>query len=64
MAPKTTDILCLHSDHIGQFLKDQMRAKMLTKMMKQLNNDLLSNDATARDMARRALDHLGFAAQP
>ena len=33
-------------------------------MMKQLNDDLISGEERARDMASRALRHLGFDGQP
>ncbi len=58
--PSSEDILALGRDQIAKFIQDQASAKTLTDLIKRLNEDLIAGDAAARDLASRALRHLGF----
>lgn len=62
--PNANDILSISDDGIARFIRDHASARTLSTMMKELNNDLLSDDIAASELAARALRHLGFPLRP
>ena len=60
--PSPRDILTVSSDYVGDFIQHHTNSKTLSVMIRHLNRDLLEGDESASEMAARALDHLGFAA--
>lgn len=58
--PSSEDILSLGRDQIAAFIQDQASARTLSDLVKRLNEELMVGDATAQDLAARALRHLGF----
>ncbi|MDG4649899.1 hypothetical protein P6F26_15745 [Roseibacterium sp. SDUM158017] len=54
------EILAISSESIGAFIRDQASSRNLSPLVRKLNADLMGGDATASDMAARALRHLGF----
>ncbi|MEM7720839.1 MAG: hypothetical protein AAF376_00560 [Pseudomonadota bacterium] len=62
--PKAIDILTISDDSVAHFIREQTSARTLSTIMKDLNNDLLSDDVTASDLAAKALRHLGFPLRP
>ncbi|GAA5073110.1 hypothetical protein KUV65_12225 [Maritalea mobilis] len=58
--PRSEEILAVAKENVAAFIRDQASTRSLTPIIRTLNDDLLSGDETARDMAARALAHLGF----
>ncbi len=58
--PSTEDILNISSDHVSQFISDQANSRTLSVVMRRLNEELMSPDQSASDLARQALERLGF----
>ncbi len=58
--PSSEDILALGRDQIATFIQDHASAKTLSELIKRLNEELIAGDAAARELAARALQHLGF----
>ncbi|AHM04071.1 hypothetical protein roselon_01699 [Roseibacterium elongatum DSM 19469] len=58
--PNSEDILAVAKENVAAFIRDQTSARALSPMIRHLNDDLLSGDQAAREMAARALAHLGF----
>lgn len=59
--PSSQDILALTRDQVGAFIQDMTSERTLSQLVMRLNEELLAGDAAARDLAARALRHLGFA---
>ena len=57
---KAEDVLCVASEQIGSFIRDQASSRTLTPLVRRLNEDLLGDDIAASELAARALRHLGF----
>lgn len=58
--PSPKDILSIDSADVAKFIQDQAAAKKLTPLIKSLNKLLEASDEATRNMAARALSHLGF----
>lgn len=58
--PSPEDILSIDRAHVAKFIQDQAAAKKLTPLVKSLNKLLEAGDEASRNMAARALRHLGF----
>jgi hypothetical protein len=58
--PSSQEILSLGRDEVAPFIQDQTSARTLSALIKQLNDEMMAGDAAARDLASRALRHLGF----
>ncbi|MBL4628074.1 MAG: hypothetical protein JKY00_08565 [Roseicyclus sp.] len=57
---RSEDILSMDRDHVAAFIKEQTSAKTLSVLVRRLNEELLEGDETVRQIASRALQHLGF----
>lgn len=58
--PSPEDILSVEADHIADFIKEHAGSRTLSRMVRGLNDTLMSGEPTAREMAAQALRHLGF----
>lgn len=58
--PKPEQILSIRTEKMGDFIQYHAATKTLSRMVRHLNRDLMAGDATAQDMAARALRHMGF----
>jgi 3-methyladenine DNA glycosylase AlkC len=58
--PTANDILRVQPQAVAAFIQQHTATKTLSRIVKQLNRDLLDGDAATRAMAARALDHLGL----
>lgn len=58
--PRSEDILAVAQENVAAFIRDQASTRRLTPIIRSLNQDLLDGDMASRDMAARALAHLGF----
>lgn len=61
--PNTSDILSVAPQQVPEFIRSLADTRKLSRLVKRLNAELLEGDASARDMAAAALDHLGFGDQ-
>jgi hypothetical protein len=57
---KAEEVLCVASEQIGSFIRDQASSRTLTPLVRRLNEDLLGDDIAASELAARPLCHLGF----
>lgn len=58
--PNSQEILLVERDRVAAFIEKHAHAKTLSKIVRNLNTDLMNGDERASDMAARALHHLGF----
>jgi hypothetical protein len=54
------DILSMPPETVPDYILQHANARTLSGVVKTLNSHLLEGDATARRLAHRALDRLGF----
>ena len=58
--PSPKDILSVDTDSVADFIQHHAAARTLTPMVKRLNDSLMCDEPTARQLAAQALHHLGF----
>ncbi len=58
--PSPEDILSLDADRIADFIKHHAGSRTLNRIVRGLNDSLLSHEPKERQTAARALEHLGF----
>ncbi|MFC2980382.1 hypothetical protein [Roseicyclus marinus] len=58
--PNSDDILGVAPEAVPEFIQRHAGKKTLSRMVKQLNAELLGGDAVARARAEQALNHLGL----
>ena len=60
MTPAARDILSVDPDQIPHFIQSHASSRTLSVMVRRLNSELVEGDASARRMAQKALERLGF----
>lgn len=58
--PSPEDILSIDRAQVPQFIRELVSEKTLSTLMQQLNELLIAGDEASRELAARALQHLGF----
>ncbi|MBF9035356.1 hypothetical protein HKCCE2091_14010 [Rhodobacterales bacterium HKCCE2091] len=54
------DIIGMSEDGVSDFIREQRRAKTLSRVVRALNGEVLDGDAGARSRAEEALSRLGL----
>jgi len=62
--PTADDILSLSDETIPSFIQTHAQDRTLSKIMRNLNKDVLSDDGAAKALAAKAIERLGFTAAP
>jgi hypothetical protein len=58
--PRPEDILAMDREQAAETVRALLRQGEMSRLVKQLNADILNGAAEAREMAQRCLEHMGF----